>query len=127
MARGLTCFHFFCFFLGWRWFWHKKKQFNQNGFAVIENFLSVDEILAIFEAGQKLCIDAPKEDRKIFSADRQEKKSAQNREEYFLNSSDKIRYFFEDGALDDNGELLVDPLIALNKVKLEAFSINLHD
>lgn len=82
---------------------------------MIEDFLTTDEIAAIYEAGRKLCTEAPRDERIVFSASRLEAKSAQNREEYFLNSSDKIRYFFEDGALDDSGNLLVDPLIALNK------------
>lgn len=82
---------------------------------MIENFLTTDEIASIYDAGRKLCTEAPREERKVFSASRLEAKSAQNREDYFLNSSDKIRYFFEDGALDGSGNLLVDPSIALNK------------
>lgn len=34
---------------------------------------------------------------------------------YFLESADKIGYFFEKDALDENGELLVDSSLALNK------------
>lgn len=91
-------------------------QFNKNGYAVIENFLTTDEIAAIFEAGQKLCYDAPQENRRVFIAKAQAKEQAQDRDDYFLNSSNKISYFFEEGALDADRNLLVDPLVALNKV-----------
>jgi phytanoyl-CoA hydroxylase len=40
----------------------------------------------------------------------------QSKDEYFIESGDKVRYFFESGAIGDKGELLVDPLLALNKV-----------
>uniref|UniRef100_A0A336MM23 CSON001839 protein n=1 Tax=Culicoides sonorensis TaxID=179676 RepID=A0A336MM23_CULSO len=35
---------------------------------------------------------------------------------YFLESGDKVRYFYESNALSPKGELLVDPIFALNKV-----------
>lgn len=40
----------------------------------------------------------------------------QRKDRYFLDSSDKVSYFFEAGAVGENGELLVEPNIALNKV-----------
>lgn len=40
----------------------------------------------------------------------------QNKNNYFFESSEKISYFFEKYALDDNGQFLVDSSLALNKV-----------
>ncbi|KAJ8321315.1 hypothetical protein KUTeg_001173, partial [Tegillarca granosa] len=37
-------------------------------------------------------------------------------DDYFLNSGDKIRFFFEDGAKDKNGKLKVDKQLSLNKI-----------
>lgn len=36
--------------------------------------------------------------------------------DYFMNSANKISYFYEKDALDENGHLLVDTSSALNKV-----------
>lgn len=41
---------------------------------------------------------------------------AQSKDKYFLESGDKVRYFHESNALSPKGELLVDPIFALNKV-----------
>lgn len=89
-------------------------QFNRDGFYVIEDFLTPEETEELHKTGKTLCIEAPKENRKIFSTTNSE--SNQNRENYFLESGDKIRYFFEKDAVGQEGELLVDPLHALNKV-----------
>jgi phytanoyl-CoA hydroxylase len=41
---------------------------------------------------------------------------SQNKDKYFLESGDKIRYFLETGAVGDDGKLKVDRSRALNKV-----------
>uniref|UniRef100_A0A182NSJ7 Fe2OG dioxygenase domain-containing protein n=1 Tax=Anopheles dirus TaxID=7168 RepID=A0A182NSJ7_9DIPT len=91
-------------------------QIREDGFAVIDDFLTPDEVRELLQVGQNLHQDAPKEERKIFNANSGDGKSAQSREQYFLESADKVRYFFEEGAVGETGELLVDPSIALNKV-----------
>lgn len=84
---------------------------------IIEDFLSSDEVEELKAAGRALCMDAPKESRNIFTAvSSMEENAAQNKDNYFIESGNKIRYFFEAGALGKDGELLVDPLSALNKV-----------
>lgn len=45
-----------------------------------------------------------------------ESSDVQYKEKYFVESSNKVHYFFENGALDESGNLKVDPSIALNKV-----------
>lgn len=81
---------------------------------VLEDFLTADETAELLAAGRALCMEAPQEGRKVFSTIKGA--DAQNKENYFIESGDKIRYFFEDGALGDKGELLVEPTKALNKV-----------
>lgn len=89
-------------------------QYDVNGFAVIENFLTEDEANELREAGLELCKNAPENDRKVFNT---ENKSSHLKEKYFLDSSNKIHYFYENGALDQNGNLLVDKSVSLNKVQ----------
>lgn len=79
---------------------------------MIDDFLTPAEIDELLDAGKTLCTDAPQEDRKVFSA----VQNNQSKETYFLESGDKIRYFYEGGALNESGELLVDPSVALNKI-----------
>ncbi|XP_062537024.1 phytanoyl-CoA dioxygenase domain-containing protein 1-like [Armigeres subalbatus] len=86
----------------------------ENGYTVIDDFLTPDEVSEVLEAGKNLHKDAPKEERKVFSTINSSK--TQSRDQYFIESGDKVRYFFEEGAVAENGELLVDPSVALNKV-----------
>lgn len=89
-------------------------QIREDGYAVIDDFLSPAEIQELLEAGRNLHKDAPKEERKVFSTINST--TSQSRDRYFIESGDKVRYFFEEGSVGDNGELLVDPSVALNKV-----------
>lgn len=67
-----------------------------------------------FEAGLDFCKNVPKNERQVFGD--YERKGAQNKDQYFLDSANKIGYFFEKDALDKDGNLLVDECISLNKV-----------
>lgn len=78
----------------------------------MDDFLTPDEVTELMAAGRALSMEAPQEGRKVFSTNSE----SQNKDTYFIESSDKVRYFFETNALGAQGELLVDPTIALNKV-----------
>jgi phytanoyl-CoA hydroxylase len=43
-------------------------------------------------------------------------KTTQSRDEYFLTSGDKIRFFFEPDAVDSQGNLLVSKEHSVNKI-----------
>lgn len=98
-----------------------KEQFDQDGYVVLEDFLTPAEVEALRAEGDALARGVPPEERKSVFAD-------QGRDEYFLNSGDKVAYFYEKGALGEDGALLVEPHLALNKVghalheKLPVFS-----
>ncbi|XP_063919973.1 phytanoyl-CoA dioxygenase domain-containing protein 1 isoform X2 [Zophobas morio] len=52
--------------------------------------------------------------RTVFSS--ADSNSQQDKDKYFLDSADKISYFYEADALGPNGELKVDPSLSLNKI-----------
>uniref|UniRef100_A0A1B0BB94 Fe2OG dioxygenase domain-containing protein n=1 Tax=Glossina palpalis gambiensis TaxID=67801 RepID=A0A1B0BB94_9MUSC len=95
---------------------HSKllDEINENGYVILEDFLAPEEIDILYKAGRTLCMDAPQINRKIFSSVNSE--NSQSKDTYFLNSGDRVSYFFEEGAVGENGELLVDPIVSLNKV-----------
>lgn len=98
-------------------FWLKRNvQFEENGVAVIEDFYNEAEVNELFKASTELCRDAPEEDRRTFQAVGNRAKHL--KDTYFLESSNKIRYFYEADALGENGELRVDITKALNKVRV---------
>lgn len=82
---------------------------------MIENFLSEDEANELKEAGLELCKNAPETDRKTFHT----QDNRHHKDKYFLDSSNKISYFYEQGALDDNGNFLIEKIFALNKVRIK--------
>ncbi|KAL0280263.1 UNVERIFIED_CONTAM: hypothetical protein PYX00_001607 [Menopon gallinae] len=87
-------------------------EFVKKGFCVLEDFFTEAEVDEMREAGIKLTENIPEETaRVIFNTT----SSPQTKSLYFLESNDKIRYFFEDGALDKDGKLLVEPKYSLNK------------
>ncbi|XP_044014427.1 phytanoyl-CoA dioxygenase isoform X2 [Aphidius gifuensis] len=86
---------------------------KNNGYVVLENYFTSDEVDELKKCGEELTNNLPPEnERKIFSTvDR-----SQSKEMYFIDSANKISYFFEKDALEENGKLKVDPRVALNKV-----------
>ncbi|XP_056634033.1 phytanoyl-CoA dioxygenase domain-containing protein 1 homolog isoform X1 [Diorhabda sublineata] len=92
-----------------------KRKFETEGFAVIEHLFSPEEVEEMKNEAKKLINTMPGESKRtIFSTTNSE--SQQNKDKYFLESGDKISYFFEEGALGANGELLVEPEYSLNKI-----------
>lgn len=90
-----------------------RDKFNSDGFVVIEGFLSEAETETLKREGENLVKNMPEQsNRTIFSTT----DFQQNKDRYFLDSSDKISYFFEAGALGPEGELLVEPHLSLNKI-----------
>uniref|UniRef100_A0A158PBT5 Phytanoyl-CoA dioxygenase domain-containing protein 1 n=1 Tax=Angiostrongylus cantonensis TaxID=6313 RepID=A0A158PBT5_ANGCA len=95
--------------------WVLRFHFDNNGYAVIENIYTVEEISEMRNEVDRLVteIDLDQQPRSVFMTYDENKHAA---DDYFLNSSDKIRVFFEEGALDTDGNLIVEKHRALNKI-----------
>lgn len=91
------------------------EKFQQDGFVVIEDFVTEEDIsLMKKECAEIVSAMSPNEHRTIFST--KDNHQPNIREEYFINSGDKIRFFFEEGAMNSEGEVIVDKHLALNKI-----------
>uniref|UniRef100_A0A1I7WMY2 Phytanoyl-CoA dioxygenase n=1 Tax=Heterorhabditis bacteriophora TaxID=37862 RepID=A0A1I7WMY2_HETBA len=92
-----------------------KERFERNGFVVVEDVFSAEEVDRMKIEMERLVedIDLSEHSKSIFTTYDEDKHTA---DDYFLNSSDKIRVFFEEGALDKEGNLTVPKKKALNKV-----------
>lgn len=86
---------------------------------MLENFLTEKEADELRQAGLQVCRDAPEDDRKVFGK--------HSKEDYFLESANKLHYFYESEALDKDGNLLVDKMESINKVRCWMWIIQLND
>lgn len=82
---------------------------------MLEDFITPEEVEELKAAGIKLCQDAAEDDaRVVFASVNKNTKMYQDR--YFIDSGDKVRYFYEKDALDEDNQLKVPQEMALNKV-----------
>ena len=87
--------------------------YGANGFLVLENFVSPAACDALMARARSL-VDAfdPDAVKSVFSTTEQ----TQLADEYFLESGDKIRFFLEKDAFDDDGRLRAAKIDSLNKM-----------
>ncbi|GMS95187.1 hypothetical protein PENTCL1PPCAC_17362 [Pristionchus entomophagus] len=92
-----------------------KSEFAEKGYALIDNVFNDEEIAEMKEAMKKIVDDFDFDNlpKSIF-ATYDENKHA--KDEYFVESGAEVRGFFEEGALNKEGEVIVEKQFALNKV-----------
>jgi len=89
------------------------EQFEKDGILVVEDFLSQEEVKSLQTEIHKIVENLdPKTDRGVFSTTDHQQAS----DTYFLESGDKVRFFFEADAFDSCGELQMDKHASLNKI-----------
>lgn len=90
------------------------EKFDEQGCVVIPNFLDSAELLSIKTEINRIVseLDASQEKTAFKTTDDQ----VESHNKYFLDSADRISYFFEEDALDDGGNLKVSKDVCLNKI-----------
>uniref|UniRef100_A0A2I3H457 Phytanoyl-CoA dioxygenase domain-containing protein 1 n=1 Tax=Nomascus leucogenys TaxID=61853 RepID=A0A2I3H457_NOMLE len=93
-------------------------QFQQDGFLVLEGFLSAEECVAMQQRIGEIVaeMDVPLHCRTEFSTQEEEQLRAQGSTDYFLSSGDKIRFFFEKGVFDEKASFCPTALHAHDPV-----------
>lgn len=96
----------------------QRSQFERDGYLVIPGFLSPEEIASLESARARIVEDMnPAEHHiSIFSTLEGRQVSLRSKDDYFLTSGDKVRFFWEEGAFDANGKLVVEKALAINKI-----------
>ena len=90
-----------------------KSFWKDNGYLVIEDFYSKEDCDNLKKRAQYLTGNF---DQKSYQSIFDTNKEYHANDNYFLESGDKIRFFFEDKAFDENGNLTNDKELVINKI-----------
>ena len=90
-----------------------KLFWEENGFLIIDDFYSENDCNLLRSRAQELVKEFnPFIHKSIFNTKKQDNVN----DNYFLESGDKIRFFFEEGSFDKNGSLTNSIELLINKI-----------
>lgn len=91
----------------------QKNNYQRDGYLVIENFISQTDCAALQTRAKELIEQFdPAENKIVFSP----KEQLHAKHQYFLDSAEKISFFFEANVFDENGNLNKDKHLSINKI-----------
>jgi phytanoyl-CoA hydroxylase len=91
----------------------QRAQYQRDGYLVIPGFKSAEQIAALRARAEQIVNDFdPNQSRTIFTTRDQESKT----EDYFLDSDNTVRCFFEEEAFGPDGELRQAKALSINKI-----------
>lgn len=91
----------------------QRAQYDRDGFVILPNFKSPDEIAALRRRAEEI-VDAfdPDASRAIFTTRDQARAS----DAWFLGSDNTVRCFFEEEAFGPDGQLRQAKALSINKI-----------
>ena len=92
------------------------EKYRRDGYLLVENFLSEEECEKLRKAALDIVEKEDFSKHPTITFSTKSTKQKHSKADYFLTSGDKIRYFFEEGAVGEDGKLTVEPKEALNKM-----------
>jgi len=91
----------------------RLESFKQNGYLVLEGFNTPEQCDSIMKRSEELSAEFNYDGHpSVFQTNEQTRTS----DDYFLDSGDKISFFFEKDAFDEKGKLKTDLFHSLNKI-----------
>ncbi|XP_033095986.1 phytanoyl-CoA dioxygenase domain-containing protein 1-like [Anneissia japonica] len=92
------------------------QKFVDDGYLIIKDFLSEADINEIEQKCYDIVQEMNPNEHTLQTFSTSEDDQNKKRNNYFMESADKIRFFFEKQAVNEKGDLTVDKHKALNKI-----------
>lgn len=92
------------------------QKFHKEGYLLVDNFLTGEECDYLKTRALEIVRKADFDQHPLVTFGTTSTESEHTKTDYFINSGNKIRFFFEEGVVDSHGKLTVEPGQALNKI-----------